>query len=267
MILVTVAFANGAFSECRAQRDAVKPSTRSAQYEKKKFTSRDGTNLAYWLMSPQEIDPEKKYPLVLALHGRGGNTEAATVLASAEMRKKYPCFVIAPAVSRKEVWAATEDPQGPPRTQRITIVMEAIGAAMKAHPVDPSRVYVTGQSMGGYGTFGAIAESPRTFAAAMPVCGGWNPDDAVKMKDVPIWVFHGDADRTVPVERSRKMVEAIQRSGSQVKYTEYPGVGHNSWSKTYASPEVWNWLFAQRRSDDEATTDDPGAKSNENQTP
>ena len=127
-------------------------------------------------------------------------------------------------------------------------------------------VVLAGHSMGGYGTFGAIAASPTTFAAAIPVCGGWNPDDAGKIKDVPIWVFHGDADRSVPVERSRKMVEAIKRAGGQVKYTEYPGVGHNSWSKTYASPEVWNWLFDQRRAEDESPTGGQDAKSN-NGTP
>ena len=247
-VLVAVAgLAGGTLCECRAQSDTVKPPTRSPQYERNEFTSQDGTKLAYWLMTPEKIDPKKTYPLVLALHGRGGNTEAATVLASAEMRQKHPCFVMAPAVSRKEVWADPDDSRKPPHTQRITIALEAVDAVKKANPIDPSRVYVTGQSMGGFGTFGALAASPRTFAAAMPVCGGWNPDDAAKMKDVPIWVFHGDADRTVPVERSRKMVEAIKRSGGEIKYTEYPGVGHNSWSKTYASSDAWNWLFTQRR--------------------
>jgi predicted peptidase len=101
--------------------------------------------------------------------------------------------------------------------------------------------------MGGFGSFGAVALSPQTFAAAIPICGGWAPGDAAKMKDVALWVFHGDADGTVPVERSRSMVEALKQAGGSPKYTEFPGVGHNSWSKAYALPETWEWLFAQRR--------------------
>ena len=101
--------------------------------------------------------------------------------------------------------------------------------------------------MGGFGTFGAIAIRPNLFAAAIPVCGGWDPMDAEKMKGVVLWVFHGDADRTVPVDRGRRMVEAVKHAGGSPKYTEYPGVGHNSWSKIYATPATWTWLFAQRR--------------------
>jgi predicted peptidase len=91
--------------------------------------------------------------------------------------------------------------------------------------------------------------SPQIFAAAIPVCGGWDPADAEKMKDVPLWVFHGEADGTVQAERSRSMIDAIKQAGGSPKYTEYPGMGHNSWLKAYAAASTWEWLFAQRRSD------------------
>jgi predicted peptidase len=165
------------------------------------------------------------------------------------MRKKYRCFVMAPAVSRSAVWSLPKGFQKLRGAQRLPVVLEALDAVLQEHPVDPARVYVTGQSMGGFGTFGAIAVSPQTFAAAMPVCGGWDTADAEKMKSVPLWVFHGEADGTVPADRSRRMVEAIKQAGGSPEYTEYPGVGHNSWSKTYASPLTWEWLFDQRRAE------------------
>lgn len=232
-----------------AAQDGVKAPTRSPAYERHEFTAKDGTRLSYWLMKPGDAEPDAKYPLVLALHGRGGNTEAATVLARPELRKKHPCFVLAPAVSRKGVWAVPADFRKLPGKPHLPAVLEALEAVRDAHPVDPDRIYVTGQSMGGFGTFGAIAARPDLFAAAMPVCGGWTPADAPKMKDVAFRVFHGGADRTVPVERSRAMVEAVRRAGGDPEYTEYEGVGHNSWSKAYADPATWEWLFGRRRAE------------------
>lgn len=230
-----------------AQADTVSPPTRSEHYQRHEFTGADGEKLSYWLMSPAKVEPGQKYPLVLALHGRGGNTEGATVLGSAALRSKYPCFVLAPAVSRNGVWAVPGDFRGLRGKHVLPLVLAALEQVKQDHPIDADRVYVTGQSMGGFGSFGAIATSPSTFAAAIPICGGWDPQDAEKMKAVPLWVFHGDADTTVPVQRSRSMVEAITAAGGTPKFTEYPGVGHNSWSKTYASPETWEWLFAQQR--------------------
>ena len=228
-------------------KNAVRPPTRSEHYQRQQFQAKDGTKLAFWLMTPAKIEVGKKYPLVLALHGRGGNTDAATVLGRDALRKKYPCFVMAPAVSRAGVWAVPKDFAKLKGKQLLPTALEALEALKKKHPIDADRVYVTGQSMGGFGSFGAIAISPQTFAAAVPICGGWDPRDAAKMKNVPLWVFHGGADRTVPVERSQKMVEAIKKAGGSPKYTEYEGVGHNSWSKTYASREMWAWMFAQKR--------------------
>ena len=114
-------------------------------------------------------------------------------------------------------------------------------------PVDINRIYVTGISMGGYATWDIIQRKPNLFAAAIPICGGADATRAPSLKNLPIWAFHGDKDTAVPVSRSRDMVKALRDCGSQVQYREYPGAGHDVWTRTYADSSVLAWLFAQRR--------------------
>jgi predicted peptidase len=204
-------------------------------------TCKDGYVLKYEFKAPEAPEDGKKYPLALCLHGKGGKSDAAIALARAEMRKKYPCYLLYPKVDTKEYsWAGG-------RKAALGYVFEALDALLEKHPIDRDRIYVTGQSMGGYGTFGALAARPEFFAAAAPVCGGGNPKDAEKYRKVPIWVFHGADDPTVPVEKSREMVKAIKEAGGDPKFTEYPGVKHNSWEKAYADAEFWKWMFDQAR--------------------
>ena len=113
--------------------------------------------------------------------------------------------------------------------------------------IDADAVALTGLSLGGYGTWSIGAQHPQRFSALVPICGGGDPADAAALAHVPIWCFHGDADPVVPVERSREMVEAVQSAGGQVKYTELPGVTHNSWDPAYGDPSVIEWMLAQRR--------------------
>ena len=117
----------------------------------------------------------------------------------------------------------------------------------KEYSIDPQRIYLTGLSMGGYGTWDLLARKPDLFAAGVPVCGGGDESTAEQIANIPIWVFHGDLDSAVPVSRSRTMVEALKKAGGHPKYSEYPGVEHNSWDKAYADPELMKWLFAQKR--------------------
>jgi predicted peptidase len=133
---------------------------------------------------------------------------------------------------------------------------------------DPNRLYLTGISMGGYGTWSLAYQHPGKFAALVPVCGGIQPPGdiptpeegpfahpeldpyaatAEKVGPTPVWIFHGEADRAVPVEESRKMEEALKKAGGNVRYSEYPGVGHNSWDRAYAEPELIRWLMRQRK--------------------
>jgi predicted peptidase len=216
-------------------------------FESKTFESAERKTLTYGLLKPAETEKDKTYPLVLCLHGRGGNSHAAAALAGADMRKKHPCFVVAPSVdTNKFRWAAPAGAKGGGEAA-LPLVIELLDALQKELPVDAGRVYVTGQSMGGYGTFGALAGWPERFAAAVPVCGGWDPKDAEKFAKVPLWAFHGADDPTVPVEQSRRMIEAMKKAGGEPKYTELEGVKHNSWEKAYATAEMWEWLFQQSR--------------------
>jgi predicted peptidase len=112
-------------------------------------------------------------------------------------------------------------------------------------PVDKGRIYVAGISMGGYGAWDAIQRRAELFAAAIPVCGGGDEAEAPKLKNVPIWAFHGDQDQVVLTIRTTRMIEAIAKAGGTPKMTIYPGVGHDAWSATFSNPEVLDWLFAQ----------------------
>jgi predicted peptidase len=118
---------------------------------------------------------------------------------------------------------------------------------MKEYKVDPKRQYLTGLSMGGMGTWSIATAMPDRFAAIVPICGRGDPKQAAKLKDLPIWAFHGDADSTVNVSGSRDMIEAVKKAGGSPKYTEYPGVGHNSWDKAYAEAELYKWLLEQKK--------------------
>ena len=221
-------------------------------FEKAEFKASSGDTLRYAMLKPSETTPGQRYPLVITLHGVGGRGKedweggcaANKVLASPDMRKKYPCFVVAPTCGKEETWRSAGRLRG---KERLPDVFELIESLLKEQPIDPDCIYITGQSMGGFGTFDAIVRHPDLFAAAVPVCGGHDPSEAKKIAHLPIWVFHGAKDRTVPVEMSRKMVEAIKEAGGKPKYTEYPEAGHNSWTAAYGEEEMWAWLFGQRR--------------------
>ena len=218
-------------------------------YVNEKFTAKDGTSIEYKIMAPKTIEDGRKYPLILALHGRGGSTAAAAKLASTELREKFPCFVMVPESTKDGNWV-----QSPRRAKKkksskamLPAALEALDALIKKHPIDTNRIYVTGQSMGGVGTFGAISLRPKMFAAAIPVAGGWDPAEADKLKNIPIWVFHGDNDKVVPTQYSQDMVAALKEAGGSPKYTEFKGVGHSSWGRTYDSSDTWDWLFKQKK--------------------
>jgi predicted peptidase len=227
--------------------------------EKKTFTDKDGKTLQYRLMKPDNYDPQKKYPLVLFLHGageRGKDHEKQLVhgvaeFAKAESRKKHPCFLIAPQCPSNSGWSHFMTKKGAPipegQAEPGRLAVELVESIQKEYSIDPSRLYITGLSMGGYGTWDIIARHPDMFAAAVPICGGGDPTKAEKIAKLPIWVFHGGKDPVVPPARSREMVEAIKKAGGDAKYTEYPDVGHDSWVKAYKDADMMAWLFEQKR--------------------
>ncbi len=219
--------------------------TKAQGFAKTEFKDSTGTVLRYAILKPASIKPDTKYPLVVSLHGSGGrgnqnwqgNCAANIALGKPERRQKYPCYIIAPTVGRNERWS------GAP----LTALIELVKSLPKEHPVDRARIYVTGQSMGGAGTYAAIIKEPDLFAAAALVCGRGQTELAKQIVHLPIWIFHGEKDSVVPTRCSREMVEALKKAGGKPIYTEYPNVRHNSWTRAYGDDGLWAWLFAQKR--------------------
>jgi predicted peptidase len=256
--LVLFALAVTVFSLALRAEDAPKEEPEKAPWKdlfEKRTLKLDKDTLPYRLMKPADYDPKQKYPLVIFLHGSGesGTDNEAQLkhglkpLASAEMRKQYPCFLVAPQCpDRKRGWTgrkATKDHLagvGP-------VVLKLISELEKDFSIDSKRIYLTGLSMGGSGTWDLLAREPQLFAAGVPICGSGDPARAEKLAKIPLWVFHGDKDKAVDVDKSRKMVAAIKKAGGDPKYTEYPGVGHDSWTQSYENPELYKWLFAQKK--------------------
>ncbi len=210
----------------------------------KTHTSKLGS-LPYQVMAPADYVKTTRYPLVIFLHGAGERGSENTrqlkhgcaEFATPHNRNTHPAVVIAPQCPKNEWWSG----------DNLKMVFELIDTAEKEYSIDKKRIYITGLSMGGFGTWSALTHDSSRFAAAIPICGGGNPATAKKMTQVPIWVFHGDADTTVKPEKSRAMVEALKTLKGMVTYTEYPGVKHNSWSRTYKDQKVIDWLFEQKK--------------------
>lgn len=220
-----------------------------------------GETFPYRLLQPAKIEPGKKYPVVLFLHGAGerGDDNVSQLkyfpqmMAQPEYRKKYPCFIVAPQCRRGKMWVNLDwssrqsIPMEEP-TEDMAAAIAALEQTIEEHPVDKNRIYLTGLSMGGYGSWDLATRQPERFAAVVPICGGGDESQAAKLKEIPIWAWHGDKDNAVPVERSRQMIEAIQKSGGEPKYTELEGVGHNSWTPAYEAEDgVVPWMFEQKK--------------------
>jgi len=231
-------------------------------YVAKVFEGSGGKTLPVRIMLPEGYDAQgtEQYPLVLFLHGAGergtDNTKqlihALGDFAKPENRKKYPCFVIAPQCPEGKQWVEVPwtlpaHKQLPEDSESAKLTLELISALQKQYRIDSKRLYVTGLSMGGFGTWDLITRHPQMWAAAVPVCGGADEATAERVAKLPIWAFHGDKDTVVIPARSRNMIAAIKQAGGKPLYTEYPGVGHNSWAAAYSDPKMLEWLFSQQR--------------------
>lgn len=233
---------------------------RADDFEAREFSSAGGVKLPYRLLKPANLDPEKKYPLVIFLHGAGerGTDNAAQLkhgagaFAKPNAREKFPCFVFAPQCPKDKKWvemdwggASGTAPEDPGVME--TLVLSAADELVQQLNIDRDRVYITGLSMGGFGTWDLITRHPDLFAAAIPVCGGGDKTKAAAAKAIPVWAFHGLEDKVVLPVRSQDMVAAMRAAGGKAMLTEYPGVAHDSWTFAYAEPNLLQWLFAQRR--------------------
>lgn len=227
----------------------------------RKFTDVKGDTLLYRFLE-SDYNPSRKYPLVIFLHGsgeRGSDNEAqlkwgAMNFATTENMKLHPAFVIAPQCPLDDEWANFASEDGKPSmalqpnpSKPIALLMELMKEVIKNFPIDTNRIYITGLSMGGFGTFDLIERYPDVFAAAVPVCGGGDVTKATAIKHIPIWIFHGAEDAGVDPTLSLAMVNALVKAGAHPGYTQYPEVGHFSWIAAYSDPMMMAWLFRQRK--------------------
>ena len=233
----------------------------AALYEAGTYRDAKGEVMPYRLFKPK-AEPGRRYPLVLFLHGSGGsgtdnlkqldraNWFGGLVWALPDNQRRHPCFVVAPQSNENWPPVRLRDGQlpeillGPGRDRLAIEIVEKLAAEL---PVDRSRIYVTGHSMGGAGTWHVLAERPDLFAAGVPVCGRAHPATLKKLIRMPIWNFHGELDKIEPVATSRDIIAELRRLGGQPLYSEYPGVEHNVFMWVYTEPALVEWLFAQHK--------------------
>jgi predicted peptidase len=216
-----------------------------------------GQNFPYQLLVPK--DQSISHPLVVFLHGAGERGENNTSqlrrlpnqFITDDHLKNKPCYVLAMQCPRGDQWASYKSNRlqpGPPR-EPMKALIEAIRTVVSEKNVDTSRIYLTGLSMGGYGSWELAALRPSWFAAVVPICGGGHIPTAEKLVGLPLWAFHGTADSVVPEQASVRMINAIRKSGGRPAYTPLEDVGHNSWSFAYGPHGAMEWMFAQQNPD------------------
>ena len=196
--------------------------------------------MGYLLYLPKDYETKESWPLVLFLHGsgeRGSDLELVKKHGPPKLiaeGKEFPFIVVSPQCPSKKSWEAIE----------LTALLDEV---CKENKVDKDRVYVTGLSMGGFGTWELAAHDPERFAAISPICGGGEPYWTKRFPTLPIWAFHGAKDKGVPLERTQEMIDAVTMNGGTPKLTIYPDAEHDSWTETYNNPDFYEWLLAQKR--------------------
>jgi predicted peptidase len=217
----------------------------------KLFKNDDGTESPYVVFVPHDYDGTKEVPVILFLHGagetKGGSKKPVEVGIGPAIKKRektFPFLVVIPQAEYTKTPIGQRWHADKPDGIRAVKMLEA---TQKEYKTDPARVYLTGLSMGGFGTWNQAIAAPDKWAAIVPVCGGGDPEKAEKIKDLPTWNFHGDKDTAVKVDLSRDMIKALEKAGGKPKYTEYPGVGHNSWDAAYGTDDLYTWLLEQKR--------------------
>jgi len=228
----------------------------SSRFSYNKFVE-NGDTLNYRLLYP-DADTFRRYPLVVFLHGSGerGNDNEAQLkwgvqdLATDENMMLHPALVIAPQCPEKNSWSnfsRSDMKLLPAATRPMQLLIALIHQLIKTMPVDTNRIYITGLSMGGYGTYDAIERFPGLFAAAVPVCGAGDTTRAAAIAHVPIWIFQGAEDPAVNPVYSLEMYTALVHAGAHPGFTVYPERGHFSWLGVYDNPVLLEWLFRQHK--------------------
>ncbi len=233
------------------------------RFESRTFPRRERTVRYRWFV-PETGD--RLLPLLVVLHGSSGkgsdnlahlttgnSVVGAGYWATPEQQAENPCFVLAPQCPPGEMWTRTASwtspvhPLSPEPAPALADLMVLLDELLATHPIDPDRVYLLGASMGGYGVWDWIVRDPGRFAAAIPICGGMPEGQAAKLRDLPLWIFHGENDGIVPVEESRRAFREILAEGGRPRYREFQSGPHSISAYAYLDPEVAAWLFVQRR--------------------
>lgn len=221
----------------------------------REYQSRAGVKVPYRLYVPGSVKGGQPLPLILYLHGSGGagtdnreqisggNTRGTHIWIEPALQERHPSFVLAPQIGENSTWHSSNDEPLP----HVAAIFELLDELRSELRIDARRVYVVGQSLGGFGAWDFIARHPDIFAAAVPLCGGGDTKRIVSARDVAVWAFHGTKDTTVLPSRSREMVAALRVVNPAVRYTEYPEVGHDVWTRAFAERDLPEWMFAQLR--------------------
>lgn len=254
--LIVAGLALGAFA---AKPAKTKPVRHSPQTEAREFTGSNGKVFRYrW--GEKKAPEGVKVPVVIFLHGageRGTNNVSQLVHGVKPLlkwldshEKGYKLFAGQVPGGQRWVevhWGAKNHTMPEQPSETMANALELLDNILKMPDVDHDRVYVTGISMGGFGTWDMIARRPELFAAALPICGGGDPATAPRIAHIPIWTFHGSSDAAVRVSRSRDMMSALWAAGSNAHYREYPDTGHGIWGWVYNDKDVLKWFFRQNR--------------------
>lgn len=238
-----------------------RPAQAADAYEAHVYTNAAGLTLPYRLLVPQAYNPAHAYPLVIFFHGAGerGDDNTAqlkhgtSLFLKPKVRRRFPCFVFAPQCPRGQQWVnmpwgdtVGTQPKHPSTSMRLAL--DVVNALPKEFNIDTNRLYVTGLSMGGYAAWDCLTRFPGRFAAVVPICGGGDERTVTRaVARTPVWAFQSTDDPVVPIVRTRHMIDALVAKGGHPHFFEYTGLGHDSWDRAYAEPELLPWMFAQRR--------------------
>ncbi len=229
-------------AQMEVSSDSVLPGSQHSQTFEKTVTKTLSCN--YLLFLPEDYDKkQQRWPLIMFLHGAGERGSDLTKVKVhgppkiVENRKDFPFIVVSPQCPENDWW-----------TGKVEVLINLLDDIVARYKVDTERVYLTGLSMGGFGTWSLASEYPERFAAIAPICGGGNRIPvALRLRDMPVWVFHGAKDKVVSLEESEEMVNAIRSRGGNVKFTIYPDAGHDSWTESYDNQELYDWFLEHRK--------------------
>ena len=228
-------------AQMEKKMNSVPPGSQQSRMFEKEITKTVSCN--YLLFLPEDYGKkQQRWPLMLFLHGageRGSDLKKVKVHGPpkiVENRKDFPFILVSPQCPEDDWW-----------TEKVEVLINLVDDIAARYKVDKKRIYLTGLSMGGYGTWALASAYPERFAAIAPICGGGSRIMSLRLKDIPIWVFHGGKDPVVPLEESEEMVNAIRKRGGEVKFTIYPEAGHDSWTESYNNQELYDWFLEHRK--------------------